>query len=719
MKYLGIASILIACLLPAIVHGQCSNTSPCAFVGGAAFTQPQQLESTAGSLSFSLDVDVYDYTLEWLVIHRRLYNGSLSGPTWRVRRGDTVALTINNRLTLPHKTGPANQPKLPNTTNIHTHGLHIGSAEPQDNVFVHISPGESYTYTYTICPEQPAGTYWYHPHLHGSTMLQVHGGLSGMIIVEDPTTGSAVMPDHLAAVSCPNNCAHDVQLLFQPTMQYINNAGRGFANQQQDIEDNPLFRHNQYIITATNQDLETYLTTAANGVDYFTTNGQLWPTLTIPAGQIKRFRMVNAGGSASLELLITNVGGVTAATGCSFMEIAIDGVYLDQARSPRLGKTLIIPSGKADWLVVCDQPGNYEVRSVAATIDNLSFAGFERYNNKLLQITVTGTATSTTIGTTLPGRESFLQDFRSLTENQVEGNFVIEAAAGSTLNREKFSTPTNYRYKMRLGSNQQWFIINTDPGVGHPIHIHVNHFQVISYNPYTGPVSSNARGALTFWSQASQVCTQQHATYTGVNTPLPNNPLRHLGHDVRQAAGGDGTLAYAEIGDFRDAIIIPPLGNITIRFQAHKFTGEIVIHCHILVHEDAGMMMTVEVVDTDSEANLTTNIQSGTAYPGTCTICDPYPFSGEPAANNCTAAVIIVNGNSDLVYLAFLAVIPLAIIIAVIVVCTGSTSTSVGATAGAAAAGVSASATTAKAGVDSTASAALNEAFNLQETLVK
>ena len=34
-----------------------------------------------------------------------------------------------------------------------------------------------------------------------------------------------------------------------------------------------------------------------------------------------------------------------------------------------------------------------------------------------------------------------------------------------------------------------------------------------------------------------------------------------------------------------------------IRFKADRFTGEVVMHCHILPHEDIGMMMTVDITD--------------------------------------------------------------------------------------------------------------------------
>lgn len=64
--------------------------------------------------------------------------------------------------------------------------------------------------------------------------------MAGMIIVED-TTDSAT-PSYLQAVSCPNNCNHEVRLLFQPILQYSQRGPRGFADIQEDIEDLAMFR---------------------------------------------------------------------------------------------------------------------------------------------------------------------------------------------------------------------------------------------------------------------------------------------------------------------------------------------------------------------------------------------------------------------------------------------------------------------------------------------
>jgi hypothetical protein len=49
-----------------------------------------------------------------------------------------------------------------------------------------IKPGEERQYEYFIRDDHPAGTYWYHPHLHGSSAMQVGSGMAGMLIIEGP-----------------------------------------------------------------------------------------------------------------------------------------------------------------------------------------------------------------------------------------------------------------------------------------------------------------------------------------------------------------------------------------------------------------------------------------------------------------------------------------------------------------------------------------------------
>ena len=69
-------------------------------------------------------------------------------------------------------------------------------------------------------------------------------GMAGILIVEDPTSGPAAMPQHLADISCPDNCQHEVLILIQPLLEYADFIGikRGFAQLQERYGDNELFR---------------------------------------------------------------------------------------------------------------------------------------------------------------------------------------------------------------------------------------------------------------------------------------------------------------------------------------------------------------------------------------------------------------------------------------------------------------------------------------------
>ena len=78
----------------------------------------------------------------------------------------------------------------PSTTNLHTHGLHddAGNLDQNgkatytggDNIFVTIPPRssrsdspQSLTYDRVLPEDHTPGLYWYHPHAHGSTAIQV------------------------------------------------------------------------------------------------------------------------------------------------------------------------------------------------------------------------------------------------------------------------------------------------------------------------------------------------------------------------------------------------------------------------------------------------------------------------------------------------------------------------------------------------------------------
>jgi FtsP/CotA-like multicopper oxidase with cupredoxin domain len=55
---------------------------------------------------------------------------------------------------------------------------------------------------------------------------------------------------------------------------------------------------------------------------------------------------------------------------------------------------------------------------------------------------------------------------------------------------------------------------------------------------------------------------------------------------------GEPVDAYS----WEDTVPVPSNGEIVIRSRFLDFTGKTVYHCHILDHEDAGMMGVVEIV---------------------------------------------------------------------------------------------------------------------------
>ena len=72
------------------------------------------------------------------------------------------------------------------STNLHFHGLTIPPVCHQDDVLkTSISPSDPpFEYRFRIPANEPPGLYWYHPHIHGFSKVQVLGGASGALIIE-------------------------------------------------------------------------------------------------------------------------------------------------------------------------------------------------------------------------------------------------------------------------------------------------------------------------------------------------------------------------------------------------------------------------------------------------------------------------------------------------------------------------------------------------------
>ncbi len=114
---------------------------------------------------------------------------SIPGPTLHMTPGNKYVLSLHNTLPFETLSTSHNVYKDPNAVNIHTHGLHISGESPADDVTRVFEGGRGGDFVYDIPADHMGGTYWYHAHHHGATLLQVAGGMFGMIVIDDSNDG--------------------------------------------------------------------------------------------------------------------------------------------------------------------------------------------------------------------------------------------------------------------------------------------------------------------------------------------------------------------------------------------------------------------------------------------------------------------------------------------------------------------------------------------------
>ncbi|MEU5121548.1 multicopper oxidase family protein [Streptomyces asoensis] len=423
-----------------------------------AFPEPQTRSSSpaTGRLETELTVRFTELDVPGIgTVKARTYEGTVPGPTLRVHPGDSLDITQINAL--PPDGGAEhhdmNVPHLFNTFNLHTHGLHVDPTGEADNVFRAFEPAATAGATTTyrsrvdVPAGHPAGTFWYHPHHHGSTATQLLSGLAGVLVVE----GDVDEVPEIAAAREVVVCISELKL----------SGGR--------VPD--LTSHGVYDgITST-----------------FLVNGAKNPVLTIAPGEIQRWRIVNAGALTAQFLSLA---------GQEMHQIACDGITFPKP-VPVTGLTLPM-GGRVDLLVRGGRPGTY----------HLTGGGPSR---QLLTLVVTGAARSMRLPATLPGRPVSLPaptrrrtlTFRSY-DNVFSGSFPnayrilgdgetppadTRAGRGDLAWGRLSSEYVNQR--VRLGEVEEWTVVNDSHfHAHHPFHLHTNHFLVtaVDNRPLATPV---------------------------------------------------------------------------------------------------------------------------------------------------------------------------------------------------------------------------------------
>ena len=141
---------------------------------------------------------------EGIRILMRSYEGSIPGPTIRVRKGDRLEIELANELARkPEGNEIWNELAYPNRTILHVHGMHVSPRGHGDNMFVGVNPGTSRRYVYDIPPQHASGVFWGHAHSHGSSMIQTAYGLAFPIVVLDDVSVPEMLrnaPDRVLVV---------------------------------------------------------------------------------------------------------------------------------------------------------------------------------------------------------------------------------------------------------------------------------------------------------------------------------------------------------------------------------------------------------------------------------------------------------------------------------------------------------------------------------------
>ncbi len=269
-----------------------------------------------------------------------------------------------------------------------------------------------------------------------------------------------------------------------------------------------------------------------------TANAQQNPVIGLPQNGLLRLRLINASASRIYQLQLPEH---------PWFLIATDRGAIAQ---PTELETLTLSPGERAELLI---PGNREAndykiwslpydRGIAEMIDGFGKAIEQMPGVVPPQKTAIATLRYKENERTTPlPLPTQLVAVEPLPEPDITREFVlnhgIDSTAGSTgfiINGESF-VMDKVNTRVRLNQVEDWRIVNK-ASVDHPFHLHTNRFQVVERNGKADPFRA-----------------------------------------------------------WKDTVNIGGYETVTIRTKFEDFTGRTVYHCHILDHEDQGMMGIVEI----------------------------------------------------------------------------------------------------------------------------
>jgi FtsP/CotA-like multicopper oxidase with cupredoxin domain len=634
-------------------------TAPCTpNTGGlhGALPQPPVVDTfTLPNHAFTLNVGSYDQGKTTLYCYT-LAGGPaqyVEAPTIRVKAGGSFTMTLVDKIPPsitsptppphaapnapdgcaqlpyedavppPNRTGYAGHkrifapmpPMAENDTNFHTHGWHV---DPNvDNVFkalVYAKNG-SCTYAFKVPLTQPPGSYWYHAHLHGLAANQVGGGLGGALIVLPPDGSAPDYPDTVLLVKNDNAPPVNAPMAAMPGMHEplasvrVNQhyaALHGAAQPPQAPQAtasfdpyNPPPEPSGWAFPTPPAAPAPYCPPGPAVNDPLVVNGLPVPNsmsgAAIPhvmqlVNAPRRYRLLNASADTFLNVVMLDANGKRE----TLNVLARDGVPVNwhdpDPKTPLYvtrANVMIPPSGRLDLLVfgksttqtIASEAGTAGTAPPGGTPFCAGYIGFSMPPRGIVTIrpfygphvaaaiAPVAKLASRTPGDVFASSATPVTGRHALTFTQYNGAspndmawYVTETSKAGWVEQPFWlQTPppgvtSDYLPTIRVKQNsiEEWTLINASPEI-HAFHIH----------------------QLTF------VALQSAFEPTSSRTFLDTISL-----PAAQLVPGQGQVAYPRL--------VPSKTVVKIDFR-NVDKGLFVYHCHMLFHEDHGMMGIVEV----------------------------------------------------------------------------------------------------------------------------
>jgi FtsP/CotA-like multicopper oxidase with cupredoxin domain len=550
------------------LHAQSVSQDPCPRPAqGSEVPEPEDLRSQNGVLRVDLTMHNVKEAGDTTRYCYLLPDGRQS-PTLRVKPGDELILNLKNDLTdsdssvsatanrQTHHHGNSAASSDPcqsglmsaTSTNLHFHGLTVPPVCHQDDVLkTSIQPDDPpFEYRFRIPEDEPPGLYWYHPHIHGFSTHQVLGGASGALVVEGiertnlklaglPERVFVIRDQDLVNPNAPPNKSEPVvpKFLIDRDGDSANN-GTGFGKPAKDLSVN--------FVPVPYPDYPPAIIKMKPG------ERQLW-------------RVLNASAITYLNLAVLFDNHKPQTLGI----VALDGVPINwnpgAENAIEWHDHIGVPPGARVEFIVDGPPAGTPGLLVTRTVDT-GQGGENDPNRALATIVASSDAQeprSTLASNPVPLPAPTLPWLGSIAPTHVRKLYFSEKledpsnpnSATTFFITVDGQTPTAFdpsagapNIAVKQGDVEDWIIENRTSEL-HAFHIHQIHFELLEYSgvPVNEPFLRD---------------TVNVPYYNGRNLLYPSVRLRM---------------------DFRDPNTI----------------GTFLYHCHLLEHEDGGMMGTVRV----------------------------------------------------------------------------------------------------------------------------